>query len=75
VNSEERMNRFEKQLKATANLVRAGMKIVVADRQAIHALTDAHMRAEARMDRLERKFDRLIDILLRGSRNGRDGGR
>ena len=67
----ERMDRFERQLKATRNLVHSGMRIVFdlahqvdETNQAMHALIDAQQRTEA-------KLDRLIDHLNRP--NGHPG--
>ena len=53
------MDRFDKQLKATANLVRVGMKIAVKNSKDIASLIASHRR-------LEKKMDRLIDLLVAG---------
>ena len=57
--AEARMDRFDKQLKATANLVRVGMKIAVKNSKDIASLIASHRR-------LEKKMDRLIDLLVAG---------
>ena len=62
--ADARMDRFDRQLKATANLVRAGMKIVVKNSKDIAFLTASHRR-------LDKKFDRLMDQLQGRSGNGR----
>jgi len=62
--AEARMDRFDKQLKATANLVRGGMKIVIKNSKDIASLIASHRR-------LEKKMDRVIDLLLARSGNGR----
>ena len=81
---EKRMDRVEKNLDTTAKLVKLGMKVVLQNardtKEAINALIDAQMRAEARMDRTEarqrrsdEKFERLIASLLGKGRNGGNG--
>ena len=63
--ADARMDRFDKQLKVTANLVRAGMKIVVKNSKDIAFLIASHRR-------LEKKMDRVIDLLVARSGNGRN---
>ena len=102
---ETRVDRLEKNLETTAKLVKLGMKILLKtqqlgkeNREAINALIEAQMRAEARIGRAEARMDhadarmnradareearqrriderlnRLIDVLLRRSPNGRNG--
>lgn len=55
--AEARMDRFDKQLKATANLVRVAMKITIKSSKDIASLIASHRR-------LEKKMDRVIDLLL-----------
>ncbi len=55
--ADARLDRLEKQLTATANLVRAGAKIV--------------RRLAIAQRKTDQRFDRLIGILARQSRNGR----
>jgi hypothetical protein len=79
---EKRMLRIEKQLDATAKLVRAGMKMVIEDRKAQKETNRSQNEAngifnyklnaliESQQD-TERKLKRLIDVLLRNNPNGR----
>lgn len=62
--ADARMDRFEKQLHATAKLVRAGVKIVSRNGQDI-----AELKASFR--EMNKKMDRVIDLLLARSNNGR----
>jgi hypothetical protein len=62
-----RMDKFDKQIKATENLVRAGMKLVLKNRAEqkesdrtfnakLNALVDSQMRAEERMNRYDERM-------------------
>ena len=68
------MSRVEKRLDATTKLLHAGMKMLVnfqkenrqahkETREAIQALIDAHLRLDA-------KVNRLVDSMLRRGSNG-----
>ena len=72
---------IDKQLKATAKLVRVGMKIIIDDRKEfnfkLNALTAAQIKTEEsqrRTDEILRKsdekFNRLMDRLLRKNGHG-----
>src|SRR5262249_50868783 len=62
----QRMDRMDKQIQATANLVRAGMKIVA---QLVRDTRE--MKAETREMKAEmREIARRQDAFLRGLRNG-----
>ena len=72
---------IDEQLKATAKLVRAGMKIIINDRKdfnfKLNALTAAQIRTEESqrktdeaMRRTDEKFNRLMDRLLRKNGHG-----
>jgi hypothetical protein len=63
----QRMDKFDKQIKATENLVRAGTKLVVKYRAEqkesdrtfnakLNALVDSQMRAEERMNRYDERM-------------------
>ncbi len=96
---ERRFKKIDRRLHGITTLIRMGAKVLVRtalqqgevsrlqkeDRQAIHALIESQMRAEARMDRWEarmdrteeqsrrtdQKLERLIRALTRNRRNGR----
>jgi lipopolysaccharide biosynthesis regulator YciM len=72
--ADARMDRFEKQLNATANLVRKllqlGIEIRLEQKQFRKDLNTL-ARAQAKT---EEKLDRLIDVLLRANSDGRPGG-
>jgi hypothetical protein len=72
---------IDEQLKATAKLVRAGMRIIIDDRKEfnfkLNALTESQMKTEEsqrRTDEILRKsdekFNRLMDKLLRKNGHG-----
>ena len=65
--ADERMDKFDKQLRATENLVRAGMKIIIErDKKfdfKLNALIDAQNRSED-------KFNRWMDELRKKRTNG-----
>ena len=67
---------IDKQLKATAALVRVGMKIIIEDRKEfdfkLNALTESQMKTDEQMRKTDEilrksdeKFNRLMDRLLR----------
>jgi hypothetical protein len=79
--AEKRADRFDKQLIATRNLVREGMKILLKInaeqkksnaefRFRINALIDSQNRTEEAMRKSEAKFNRWLETLSRKSTNG-----
>ena len=57
---------IDKQMAASRDLIRAGIKLVAKQGERINALISAHERAERRMDRMDERMDysqRLIDQL------------
>jgi hypothetical protein len=71
---ERRMDRVEKRLDATLKIVQTGMKMLVKNEEAIHALIESQMRTDAVVLALGIKIDRLVDGLRTGG-NGSGGGR
>src|SRR5215471_14681680 len=72
----QRLDQHEKQIKATANLVRAGMKIVLQlGREVRETRAEMReMRAETREMKAEmRQIARRQDAFLRAFRNGGNG--
>ena len=84
----QRMDKFDKQIKATENLVRAGIKLVLKYRAEqkesdrtfnakLNALVDSQMRAEERMkkhDEWLKKHDERFERFMRRNGNGSKGG-
>ncbi len=76
--ADRRLERIEKKLDATANLVRAGMKLVIQNQRDIKELTRAQARTDAKIGLLadaqmktDEKFNRLMSQLMRKDGNGR----
>ena len=78
---EPRVGKLERRMDATAKLIQTGMKLLVKAQQetaafkketrvAIHALVEAQMRSDAKVDRLVARVDRLVAALDRRSSNG-----
>jgi hypothetical protein len=64
--AEARMDRMDKQIQATANLVRAGIRIVIRLGQ-----ENRQLARETRQT--NQRLDKLIGALYRTERNGRNG--
>src|SRR3989442_10388845 len=71
--ADKRLDRIDKQLQATANLVRAGVKMIVADRIEARKSKkefDEKLNSVIEMHRkLEQEVRRLVDVMLRKSTN------
>ena len=79
--ADERMNKFDKQLQAMANVVRGGIKLVIEERKKqkeenkelnfkINALIESQDRADERTRKFGEKFDRWLDELRKRRTNG-----
>src|SRR5207247_7957180 len=72
--AEKRADKFDKQINATRNLVREGMKFIVKSNKEfkfkIDALTDAQNRTEAAMRKTDEKLSRFLEQLNRKNTNG-----
>lgn len=64
--ADSRVDRFEKQLNATAKLVRAGVKMVTRNSHDITGWKSSFRT-------MNKKMDRVISLLLARSPNGRHG--
>ena len=79
--ADQRMDRFDKQLRATGDLVKAGIKLVRESQKEtkfkVNALIDAQLRTEEAMRKhdeamrkSDEKFNRLLEELRRRNGNG-----